>query len=105
VLLPNHPYLLERAGLPSHAHQVGINQFLVGPAGEWRDRIAGEQRSAIQERRYGAIVLDGWFWFRDDVERCYRPMGPAVADPSAFWPVAGARLRPLTIYVPAESCR
>jgi Dolichyl-phosphate-mannose-protein mannosyltransferase len=105
VFLPNHPYLLERAGLPAHAHQVGINQILNGAPGAWRDRIAAEQRGSIRERRYGAVVLDGWFWFKDDVERCYRPLRPAIGDPAAFWPVAGARLRPETIYVPAESCR
>jgi hypothetical protein len=105
VLLPNHPYLLERAGLPGHAHQVGINQILNGRPSAWRDRIAAEQRGAIRERRYGAVVLDGWFWFKDDVERCYRPLRPAIEDPEAFWPVAGAHLRPETIYVPADSCR
>jgi hypothetical protein len=105
VFVPNHPYLLARAGIEPHAHQVGINQFLNGRPGAWRDRIAAEQRAAIRDRRYGAIVLDSWFWFKDDVERCYRPLGPAVADPGAFWPVAGARLRPQTIYVPAGSCR
>ena len=105
VFLPNHPYLLERAGLPAHAHQVGINQILNGAPSAWRDRLAAEQRGAIRDRRYGAIVLDGWFWFKDDVERCYRPLGPAVPDASAFWPVAGARLRPGTVYLPADSCR
>jgi hypothetical protein len=105
VFLPNHPYLLERAGLPGHAHQVGINQFLNGPPGEWRDRIAADQRRAIRERRYGTIVLDEWFWFKDDVERCYAPLRPAFADPVVFRPVAGARLRPHTVYVSASSCR
>ena len=105
VFLPNHPYLLGRAGLESHAHQVGINQLLNGPPSAWRDRIADAQRQAIRERRYGAIVLDDWFWFREDVEECYRPVGPAVADRGAFWPVAGARLRPQTIYVRGDSCR
>jgi hypothetical protein len=105
VFLPNHPYLLERASLEPHAHQVGINQFLNGPPSAWRDRIADEQRGAIHERRYGAIVLDGWFWFREDVERCYVAKGPAIPDGDAFWPVAGARLRPQTVYVPADACR
>lgn len=105
VYVPNHPYLLERAGLEPHAHQVGINQFLNGPPGAWRDRVAALQLSAIRERRYGAIVLDDWFWWKDDVERCYAPLRPALRDPRAFWPVAGARLRPQTVYVPADSCR
>ncbi|HEX6737625.1 MAG TPA: glycosyltransferase family 39 protein [Vicinamibacteria bacterium] len=101
ILLPSHPYLLPLAGHPGHAHQMALNDVLLNERHqEIRQLVAAPLREALRERRYRAIVLDPWFWFRAEVERCYRLEAPAFADERVFWPVTGAPTRPEAVYVP-----
>ena len=103
LLLPSHPYLLPRAGHPGHAHQMAMTHVLLNEERqEIRQRLAGPLRQALGARRYRAVVLDPWFWFRAEVEACYREEGPVFADPRVFWPPTGAPTRPETIHVPGE---
>lgn len=108
ILVPSHPYLLPMAGHPGHAHQMAMNDVLLNEGREaLRQRLASPMRESLRERRFQVIVLDAWFWFRPEVESCYREEGPAFADPGVFWPRTGAPTRPETVYVPGEDgpCR
>jgi hypothetical protein len=101
VLLPSHPYLLPLAGHAGHAHQMAMNDVLLNESRpEIRRLVAGPLREALRQRRYRAVILDPWFWFRAEVERCYREEAPAIASGRVFWPVTGAPTRPETVYVP-----
>jgi hypothetical protein len=102
LLLPSHPYLLPLAGHPGHAHQMAMNDVLLNERREEvRQLLAAPLREALRERRYRTVVLDPWFWFRAEVEACYREDWPVFADPHVFWPPTGAPTRPETIHVPA----
>jgi hypothetical protein len=104
ILLPSHPYLLPLAGHPGHAHQMAMNDVLLNERREEiRQRLAAPMREALREHRYRAVVLDPWFWFRAEVEACYREEEevPAFSDDRVFWPVTGAPTRPEAVYLPA----
>jgi hypothetical protein len=102
ILVPSHPYLLPLAGHAGHAHQMAMNDVLLNEARpEIRQLLAAPLREALRLRRYRAVVLDPWFWFRAEVERCYREEGPVFPDDRGFWPVTGAPTRPESLYVPS----
>jgi len=100
IFLPGHPYLLTRAGKASHAHFSALNEALNHGSPEVQRALASQIREALAQRRFSALVLDSPEWFRPYVEPHYRDAGPVFPDPTAFWPVTGARFRPERIYRP-----
>lgn len=102
ILVPSHPYLLPLAGHAGHVHQMAMDDVLLNEArAEIRRRLAAPLREALRQRRYRAVVLDPWFWFRAEVERCYREEAPVFTSHRVFWPVTGSPTRPESVYVPA----
>ncbi len=103
VLIPSHPYLLLLAGRQTHLHEMAMNDILLYDRGKVRDRMVAEMRKAISERNFEAVILEDSFWFKDDIERCYRERGEVFDKPGVFWPLVGWQTRPRAIYVPRSS--
>jgi Dolichyl-phosphate-mannose-protein mannosyltransferase len=99
VFIPSHPYLLLLAGRETHVHEMAMNDILLFDRGTVRDRMVAEMKKAISERYFEAVILEDSFWFKDDIERCYRERGEVFDNERVFWPVAGWQTRPHTIYV------
>jgi hypothetical protein len=99
VFLPQHPYLLERAGLPSHAHAGCVDDVQRGDPRGWGRSLAAALDSAVAERRFAIVLLDN-VWLRAEVERGYDRAGPVFTDPLRFRTVCGARVGPDFVYLP-----
>jgi len=99
VFVPQHPYLLERAGLPTHAHAGCMDDVVRGDASGWGRSLTAAMDRAVRERRYAVAVLDNG-WLRTEVERGYVLAGHVFADPRRFRTVSGTRVGPSAVYVP-----
>jgi 4-amino-4-deoxy-L-arabinose transferase-like glycosyltransferase len=102
VFVPYHGYLPVLAGKGSYAQGMALGDVIRGSGGQARDRLIDEIRQAIQEQRFGAIILDNSFftWFINDIEKYYVKQGPVFDNGTVFWPVVGLRTRPEFIYIP-----
>lgn len=99
VFIPSHPYLLLLAGRETHLHEMAMNDILLYDRGKVHDRIVAEMRRAISERKFETVILEDSFWFKDDIDRCYRERGEVFDKQGVFWPLVGWQTRPHAIYV------
>lgn len=99
MFLPQHPYLLERAGLRTHAHAGCLDDVRRGdPRGHGR-ALAAALDSALAGQRFTVVVLDN-DWLRAEVEQGYACAGQVFRDPRGFRTVSGSRVGPEFVYVP-----
>ncbi len=99
VFLPQHPYLLERAGRRGHAHAGAMDDVQRGDERGVGRALAAALDSAVAERRFAAVLLDN-DWLQAEVERGYVRAGRVFSDPRRFRTVAGTRVGPDFVYVP-----
>ena len=99
VWVMDHNYWPTVAGLEEHADGWAVNNVV------WSDRrkagsaLEEEIRSAIAQRRFGAIVMDGGrAWFQADVEANYTGAGP-LTEGEGYRPRSGAPRRPAQVFV------
>ena len=101
VLLPQHGYLGAFAGKRTFAHSMAVYDVIRAGRPEDARRVVEQLQHALAERRFGAVIADRVDpWLRDDLARAYRQRGDAIADPDAFWPLTGLRIRPESVFVP-----
>ncbi len=100
IFLLRHGYLLHAAGKRSFAQEMAIHDVLTGDPGNIKVTFAHEIREAIAEKRFGAIIIDGGWWFSNDVEKYYEKQRRVFNNETVFWPVTGHRTRPEIIYSP-----
>jgi hypothetical protein len=107
VAVPSDPGLTLLAGLPAVAQQDAANDVLRGSD---RAAIASFTRStarAVAMRRFSAIITElnsDLRGYPPDLARYYRrcpQMLLAGVPPAVFRPVAGARARPVSLWLPA----
>lgn len=106
VFMPDHGYLSSRVGKKTYAHSMAISDILRGDDSAIKSRLIMEIRRAIQQRQFGAIILDGplqdYSYFAGDIEQGYQLQGQVFPDDSVFWPVTGLRTRPQQVYTPRQ---
>lgn len=100
ILFPRHGYMLALADKQSFAQEMAIHDILTGDQGDTKVKLAREIRQAIAEKKFGAIVLDGGWWFSDDIEQYYEKQRRVFDNDAVFWPVTGYKTRPEYIYIP-----
>lgn len=99
VFLPQHPYLLEGAGLPAHAHAGCVDDVQRGDARGRGRALAAALDSAVAGRRFAVVLLDN-DWLQAEVERGYVRAGRVFTEPLRFRTVSGTRVGPDFVYVP-----
>jgi hypothetical protein len=100
VFLPHHGYLARLAGKPEVAHTLAMDNVFLDDKGEAREKLEDEVRGALRDRRFGAAVVESDRRYASWILEGYVPTEKLVADPDAFWPVSGGRLRPEVLALP-----
>lgn len=107
VLFPWHGYYGAMAGRRSYTLGMSLSDVLRSEHEEVAEELTREINAAIEEQRFGAIVIDnsaGFFGglFDRNLERCYRPAAVTFERDDVFWPVTGFRTRPERVLFPRE---
>jgi hypothetical protein len=112
VAVPGDPGLSLMAGLPATAHQDAAGDVLRGSDGAAIASFTRSAARAVAHRQFSAIITDhpeppGGF--PPDLDHYYRrcPQALLAGIPAGvFLPVAGARARPVSVWLPAghDSC-
>lgn len=93
----DHALWATRAGQREFAHGWAVTDVVWADRGPVGRALDEEIRRAIADKRFAGIVLDrGRSWFRQDVERHYRPAARALGPV----PVSGARRSPEVLFSP-----
>lgn len=101
VYLPAHPYLAERAGKPSHAHEMPFMDVVKGGHGPIESGLLRSMRSALASHAYPTLILDTRDWLADEAKRAgYVLRARVFTDSTQFWPVTGMRTRPEYVLTP-----
>lgn len=102
VWIPAHPYLAERAGKPGFAHQLAMVDVLRPLNSPEHARLMDEIRTALRERRWGAVVLDGESWLEEEVAPYYELKARMFSEHETdlFWPATGFHTRPDFVWLP-----
>lgn len=110
VYLPGHPWYLRLAGLPLNAQSAAIEDVLRGGGSE-SDALRKQLQDAIEQQRFGSIVVDsgtGYSYLPDDTCRWYEPAGSLAPGAPLPMPVTGTMTAPETVLVrratPVASC-
>jgi hypothetical protein len=106
VWVPTNGYLAHKAGKAMGAQMVAINDVYEWD-GELSDKIAGEYRRAMEDRRYDAVILysdiSPDFYLRRDAEKnaveATTLVGKVFFDSKTFFPATGAWARPDMIFI------
>jgi hypothetical protein len=101
VWLPYHGAIASLSGKRPYAHWMAITQILEREDDPLRDVLRREIDAAIGTRRFGLIVMSSTpFANSPALAPYYAPAGEAIEDSDVLWPVAGARRRVETMYIP-----
>jgi len=101
VYCADHPWYLAMCGKPTQGHDMAIMDVLRARySQEWKSRLIGEMRHAVEEERYDAFITDDRnFALRSAVfDRHYRLASDTVTD-AAFYPLTGWRRKPTWLFV------
>lgn len=106
VWLTHRGHLARLAGKEPRAHMMAILDVMRSSA-DFRGskaRLTAEAGTALMTGRFDVVLMDNDdFWFLPVLQAHYRRDGRNwVEDPRAFWPRAGARIRPEVGYVPSR---
>lgn len=93
VFVPEHPWIATRAGKPSHAHRLGVQDCPT-------ERVLAELSRSLRGKRFGAVLLDRrWQLAEEDLRAGYEEVGPFVDRP--LRPMTGLFARnPPTLWLP-----
>jgi hypothetical protein len=103
IWIGHHGHYAALAGKPPHATALAIYDVLRSKNETAKTLLLDDVERALKARRFSAIVVDNdrFVGLADYAE--YTRAGGVFPDPDVFWPVCGARTRPLRVYVPAVS--
>ena len=101
IWIGHHGYYATLAGKPPHATALAIYDVLRSPTEPAKTLLTNDIERALKARRFRAVITDNdrFVGLADYPE--YTRQGGVFPDPDVFWPVGGARTRPLRVYVPS----
>lgn len=102
IMIPGHGFLPYLAGKPRYAQEVAVKNLTRIDQGPVKEKLEKEIESAIESKRFNALILDKHDWLRPILKRNYDFYKDVFSDPKVFWPVTGKRLRPNFIYIPKK---
>jgi 4-amino-4-deoxy-L-arabinose transferase-like glycosyltransferase len=102
VFLPNHGYLLQRAGKPMQAHTLGMDNVFLDDRGPTGSALRESLKGAFDAQRWSVVILDSDGRYLPGTRGNYRQIGHAFDSSEVFWPVTGGRLRPEFVFVPTD---
>jgi hypothetical protein len=102
VYVPFHTYLAELAGKDGYAGVVEMGELrgnFGGKADPLWDEVLSQIQLSLDTHTFAAVIQDNQV-FRDAISSSYVETGQVFDNDLVFWPVAGRKVRPETIYVP-----
>lgn len=102
VYIPFHTYLAELAGKDGYAGVVEMGELrgnFGGRADPLWDEVLSQLQLSLDTHTFGAVIQDNQV-FKDAISSSYVETGRVFENDLVFWPVAGRKVRPETIYVP-----
>jgi len=108
VFIPDFGYLSVLAGKNSYAHGGAIRDILMLTKGENRDNLFNQINTAIEEKRFDAIIVSSNNGAEDrgpglrNVRKYYIKQETAFEGEDVFWPIIGLAIRPEFIYIPQK---
>jgi hypothetical protein len=104
VYIPFHTYLAELAGKDGYAGVVEMGE-LRGSFGGKRDplweQVLNQMQRSLDAHTFAAIIQDNQL-FRYALSSSYVETGRVFEKELVFWPMTGRKIRPETIYAPAN---
>jgi hypothetical protein len=103
VYIPFHTYLAELAGKDGYAGVVEMGELrgnFGGKADPLWDEVLSQLQLSLDAHTFEAVIQDNQV-FRDATSSSYVETGWVFNNDLVFWPVAGRKVRPETVYVPA----
>jgi hypothetical protein len=102
VYIPFHTYLAELAGKDGYAGVVEMGELrgnFGGKADPLWDEVLSQIQLSLDTHTFAAVIQDNQV-FRDAISSSYVETGQVFDNDLVFWPVAGRKVRPETVYVP-----
>jgi hypothetical protein len=102
VYVPFHTYLAELAGKDGYAGVVEMGELrgnFGGRADPLWDEVLRQLQLSLDAHTFAAVIQDNQV-FRDAMSSSYIETGWVFDNDLVFWPVAGRKVRPETVYVP-----
>jgi hypothetical protein len=102
VYIPFHTYLAELAGKDGYAGVVEMGELrgnFGGKADPLWDEVLSQIQLSLDAHTFAAVIQDNQV-FRDAISSSYVETGQVFDNDLVFWPVAGRKVRPETVYVP-----
>jgi hypothetical protein len=102
VYVPFHTYLAELAGKDGYAGVVEMGELrgnFGGKADPLWDEVLSQIQLSLDTHTFAAVIQDNQV-FRDAISSSYVETGQVFDNDLVFWPVAGRKVRPETVYVP-----
>jgi len=100
VLVPSHPYLAARAGMPATFPAAALDDAIGHRHGPVGRALAADLERALREHRWAAVVLDNRDWLWDDASPYYQAAWPALGAGDGLWTRTGMLTRPDSVLVP-----
>jgi len=86
VFIRDHGYLSSLAGKKTYAHAMAITDILRGSDEKIKTDFGAEMRSALLNKKFEAIILDGFYWkYGDELVKNYEYKGLIFRDYDVFW--------------------
>jgi hypothetical protein len=105
VLAPWHGHLPRLAGKRVFAHRSAVRDVMRSQQKEVAAELAAEYQSALEHRRFAAVVIDNPYFLQDfmaeGLARNYRLAGRLLPEGLEVGPVVGRRENP-RVYLPRE---
>ncbi|MBI5373816.1 MAG: glycosyltransferase family 39 protein [Candidatus Schekmanbacteria bacterium] len=102
VYIPAHGYLSMFAGKKAYAQRMAVEDVISGDDKN-RRLFVRHLTTAIREQRFDLMILEEEdSFFEKIVDGNYIYIGDFFKEPDGFFPVTGARTRPLRMYIPRK---
>lgn len=98
VYIPYHSYLSEMAGEQSYAQGMALEDVFRSQDESIRDALKDEIRTAIENKRFAAIILDGEWRFVAEIDANYEYTADVFTE-DYFWTFTGMKTRPAQLYL------
>jgi hypothetical protein len=100
VWIPHHGYLAILAGKRSFAHAVALDDIHVEDDGPAMRDLETMIVKAVITQQFGAVFLESDDWHKMEILNTYEIHEILFGNYDVFWPVTGARLRPVALCLP-----
>jgi len=101
VWMPSHGFWTRLAGKRSFVHRMAADDVVRSGDRARAGPLEDEIRAALAARRFGAVIVSDHY-FRLELERSYRRVGPVVEGDGLLVPRAGEPFGPGELFVPRE---